>query len=110
MIRRPPRSTLFPYTTLFRSHGELPVDAAADVLPGLRLAVRERIVLDQVLDVMQELGEVPVHPTDDLVRAHEEVGMAVRRGQRLCDCGRVAGVVSLWGIAVVLGDGDLVGR
>src|SRR2546422_4170321 len=24
MIRRPPRSTLFPYTTLFRSHGRLP--------------------------------------------------------------------------------------
>src|SRR3989442_5570487 len=24
MIRRPPRSTLFPYTTLFRSAGELP--------------------------------------------------------------------------------------
>src|SRR2546430_7749495 len=23
MIRRPPRSTLFPYTTLFRSHGHL---------------------------------------------------------------------------------------
>src|SRR2546430_10972095 len=23
MIRRPPRSTLFPYTTLFRSHSEL---------------------------------------------------------------------------------------
>src|SRR5437899_11165475 len=25
MIRRPPRSTLFPYTTLFRSPGEAPV-------------------------------------------------------------------------------------
>src|SRR2546422_10520130 len=24
MIRRPPRSTLFPYTTLFRSHGNRP--------------------------------------------------------------------------------------
>src|SRR2546430_6143050 len=24
MIRRPPRSTLFPYTTLFRSHGDQP--------------------------------------------------------------------------------------
>src|SRR5258708_23205219 len=24
MIRRPPRSTLFPYTTLFRSHAALP--------------------------------------------------------------------------------------
>src|SRR2546425_9022669 len=26
MIRRPPRSTLFPYTTLFRSHGSMLVD------------------------------------------------------------------------------------
>src|SRR2546426_6451487 len=26
MIRRPPRSTLFPYTTLFRSRYQLPVD------------------------------------------------------------------------------------
>src|SRR3712207_7621539 len=32
MIRRPPRSTLFPYTTLFRSQG--------DVLPGEGLRVR----------------------------------------------------------------------
>src|SRR2546422_8398037 len=26
MIRRPPRSTLFPYTTLFRSNGDLMLD------------------------------------------------------------------------------------
>src|SRR2546430_3830768 len=36
MIRRPPRSTLFPYTTLFRSArvlaGELSADAGADIL------------------------------------------------------------------------------
>src|SRR2546427_6720934 len=25
MIRRPPRSTLFPYTTLFRSHASVPI-------------------------------------------------------------------------------------
>src|SRR5260370_19776476 len=31
MIRRPPRSTLFPYTTLFRSN---PVDAAYDQRTG----------------------------------------------------------------------------
>src|SRR2546425_9138595 len=44
MIRRPPRSTLFPYTTLFRSHGALDVPAGAagsprarpGRLPGLR--------------------------------------------------------------------------
>src|SRR2546427_7427865 len=33
MIRRPPRSTLFPYTTLFRSHRVFPptVDAGPDL-------------------------------------------------------------------------------
>src|SRR3712207_7930419 len=30
MIRRPPRSTLFPYTTLFRSSGETTIRYAAD--------------------------------------------------------------------------------
>src|SRR3712207_8743500 len=30
MIRRPPRSTLFPYTTLFRSPGDLPDAERAD--------------------------------------------------------------------------------
>src|SRR3712207_7487036 len=32
MIRRPPRSTLFPYTTLFRSHLDHQVRAAVDHL------------------------------------------------------------------------------
>src|SRR3989449_8823955 len=40
MIRRPPRSTLFPYTTLFRSHV-----SAADGADGHR----ERLGEDQVL-------------------------------------------------------------
>src|SRR2546427_9560186 len=35
MIRRPPRSTLFPYTTLFRSHGHLAADAGG-TCPGGR--------------------------------------------------------------------------
>src|SRR3990172_8385591 len=40
MIRRPPRSTLFPYTTLFRSsfrqhglHGPRPVQGASEAIP-----------------------------------------------------------------------------
>src|SRR2546421_6972985 len=45
MIRRPPRSTLFPYTTLFRSHrgAGLGADAAAHVSAlerGARLQLR----------------------------------------------------------------------
>src|ERR1035438_7399461 len=31
MIRRPPRSTLFPYTTLFRSHGETVAEMMAQI-------------------------------------------------------------------------------
>src|SRR5688572_32396418 len=33
MIRRPPRSTLFPYTTLFRSEGKRTREAFEDSLP-----------------------------------------------------------------------------
>src|SRR3712207_8746500 len=50
MIRRPPRSTLFPYTTLFRSHVAecdvsdneqvtAAIDGAAQALGGLDIAV-----------------------------------------------------------------------
>src|SRR2546427_7457411 len=49
MIRRPPRSTLFPYTTLFRS----PVGAAEDVR-GLDVAVHDA-ALEQVAEDVQEL-------------------------------------------------------
>src|SRR5256885_12551123 len=35
MIRRPPRSTLFPYTTLFRSYGEVAVVCGShEFVPG----------------------------------------------------------------------------
>src|SRR2546425_11786547 len=46
MIRRPPRSTLFPYTTLFRSHdghataAEFPLDAVSTDERGLQLSDR----------------------------------------------------------------------
>src|SRR2546427_6497700 len=41
MIRRPPRSTLFPYTTLFRSHGVQHVFHAGDRLPAAARAHAE---------------------------------------------------------------------
>src|SRR5436189_2565030 len=57
MIRRPPRSTLFPYTTLFRSHREHVGDRAASVLhaehvgpvaPALALLAGDVHVLEEV--------------------------------------------------------------
>src|SRR3712207_8951295 len=64
MIRRPPRSTLFPYTTLFRSAlaglehraavaellGVLGEVADLDVVPGAQLAGGERGVADERAD------------------------------------------------------------
>src|SRR2546425_11728608 len=49
MIRRPPRSTLFPYTTLFRSQLALD-EAAVGVLHRITLGVHLRFVLDQGQD------------------------------------------------------------
>src|SRR3712207_8561704 len=45
MIRRPPRSTLFPYTTLFRSVGAGAHDGEQISLPGIgELAVAREVV------------------------------------------------------------------
>src|SRR5207253_3324104 len=45
MLRRPPRSTLFPYTTLFRSHLDHSVPAGVELLsvsePGLEVRSEE---------------------------------------------------------------------
>src|SRR3712207_8367240 len=40
MIRRPPRSTLFPYTTLFRSRAERIVEAREDPQAAMRVQHR----------------------------------------------------------------------
>src|SRR3989441_12857443 len=49
MIRRPPRSTLFPYTTLFRSLRQRRVDLAVAVPPTLREIRVDPMRLEQAL-------------------------------------------------------------
>src|SRR5574343_1744993 len=60
MIRRPPRSTLFPYTTLFRSHGQ----ALTAKLPNVRLEMEQAAIEEQdhlawCEDRLKELDSVP---------------------------------------------------
>src|SRR5690348_18110307 len=43
MIRRPPRSTLFPYTTLFRSRQSIPAPDRRDARRHPALEVRQRL-------------------------------------------------------------------
>src|SRR2546426_5400936 len=68
MIRRPPRSTLFPYTTLFRSP-----------LAGVVRGERQRQVVPEPVD---EAAQVPDTPVDVLVRVervpHPEDGRGLR--------------------------------
>src|SRR5438876_3558250 len=53
MIRRPPRSTLFPYTTLFRSDYELPRLASSGVK---RLLVICPAFVSDCLETLEEIG------------------------------------------------------
>src|SRR5256885_8645114 len=50
MIRRPPRSTLFPYTTLFRSSLSIVHDSAIAPVRGTRPKVGRRPVVPQRVD------------------------------------------------------------
>src|SRR2546430_4065623 len=59
MIRRPPRSTLFPYTTLFRSQQEGPLavgDELAEPLADLGVGVRQGLA-QQGQGVAAALGQ-----------------------------------------------------
>src|SRR5437899_773330 len=65
MIRRPPRSTLFPYTTLFRSSGVPPVglDAAhtgSQVDDDIRPRIPEKPLHGLSLDQVKEIGRAHV--------------------------------------------------
>src|SRR2546430_10901757 len=55
MIRRPPRSTLFPYTTLFRSHSARVLAGGSRLAPEVR---REASVTERELCLLENLAHV----------------------------------------------------
>src|SRR3712207_3833304 len=76
MIRRPPRSTLFPYTTLFRSWGAMTCDKVPVwQLLGEVVKVDGRQILDQAPN-----GVSPVYTVDMIRRAEQEIGRGVGPG------------------------------
>src|SRR3712207_7265526 len=72
MIRRPPRSTLFPYTTLFRSHEQ---GGDEGVLDGAVVPVEVQVVDEDVVRVLQAVG--------DLLRDGVDQGQQDRKSTRL---------------------------
>src|SRR5204862_7333354 len=60
MIRRPPSSTLFPYTTLFRSHPEADLDeAGTDVVRVVADLQREDVVRRRLPQLVLVAADVP---------------------------------------------------
>src|SRR5438874_5928665 len=57
--RHPPRSTLFPYTTLFRSHPEVEVDRTVEVrVGGEDQSIQRGVGLGRVVGVEGDRGAV----------------------------------------------------
>src|SRR5258707_4976292 len=56
MIRRPPRSTLFPYTTLFRSVLDDLGDDLGEVADQLQFALAEGLLVGDLVEVARGLG------------------------------------------------------
>src|SRR5688572_32273171 len=67
MVRRPPRSTLFPYTTLFRSVRQLHVHVAG-VLQG---------VLKRLLAVREAVADALDRKSTRLNSSHSQISYAV---------------------------------
>src|SRR2546427_6595741 len=72
MIRRPPRSTLFPYTTLFRSYGPLLPVSRADAVVSLGEGMTPLIATRRLGD---QLG--PDRKSTRLNSSHSQISYAV---------------------------------
>src|SRR3989442_13037070 len=72
MIRRPPRSTLFPYTTLFRSGTAS--DCASNLLPHAARAPPTHGSACLATESVAELGHVGDHAVDPIAAGRVDVG------------------------------------
>src|SRR5258706_7025538 len=72
MIRRPPRSTLFPYTTLFRSRFETLLQQMLEMDAERRPASAQDVVvrLEEISNTTRNTGIHPAVTTDPLEEAH----------------------------------------
>src|SRR3712207_9000935 len=82
MIRRPPRSTLFPYTTLFRSRNVQPADSGRQTVKrALELSFsllthRQRQLLQEI-NKANETGERVDRKSTRLNSSHANISYAV---------------------------------
>src|SRR3712207_9001527 len=88
MIRRPPRSTLFPYTTLFRSEKILAVKKEDQAKPQVRLGFEERdvvrIISGPFADFNGTISEINPEQAKLKVRSEEHTSELQSRQYLVC--------------------------
>src|SRR3712207_8118537 len=90
MIRRPPRSTLFPYTTLFRSRVLVTGASGGVGLAAVQLAKRRGATViavcsaSKAADVMAQGADQTVDRGADLVRSEEHTSELQSRQYLVC--------------------------
>src|SRR2546422_8163509 len=76
MIRRPPRSTLFPYTTLFRSGRRAQTEPTAQGRRGVEAQRHDQEVIEAQYE--REVFRQPAHNHPGDVRAEGDLGPGAR--------------------------------
>src|SRR2546422_2447916 len=86
MIRRPPRSTLFPYTTLFRSRGIHPGDRDRGNVPapGQAQVLEDRELRPRLDGRRAHTGVPEVHPPPGRLRSEEHTSELQSRLHLVC--------------------------
>src|SRR2546430_13471287 len=74
MIRRPPRSTLFPYTTLFRSNDQAVylLGLLSDTLTDWDLYKYASTVVAQRINILPGVSQVNIYGVQGAIRRSEE--------------------------------------
>src|SRR3712207_9052442 len=95
MIRRPPRSTLFPYTTLFRSGVDAYLGRVKRVIQGVEAQALQKVrldnvtaILDRVLTTIDRNPQIIEKLVEGVSSAVEDVGSGA--GSALEDVGEGA--------------------
>src|SRR2546427_8368065 len=89
MIRRPPRSTLFPYTTLFRSHAGAAVEGRMGTVDGRSVrqqdavGVHEEVADRRLAQQFVDARDVAAFRQPHAARAAPEVPLVDRKSTRL---------------------------
>src|SRR2546426_3492982 len=110
MIRRPPRSTLFPYTTLFRAHCKIRGEVSTCVFLGYANKAHDGFVGHSVIGRWVNLGAGTV--TSDLKNTYGPVrldvnGTALETGLQFL--GSLIGDHAKTAIGTLLGTGTVIG-